>query len=332
MSVVHRIPRGALLIALMAATAFALIMPIDAQIYAYSEDMEEINSISAGRVDVVELCSDQCAYSNSDDLCEDSGPNSLYNTCFLGTDCSDCGPQTYAMFPTLADAVSTFSNEGGVFEGYLFIYNTTLTSLEGMESVTGITGNFIVRNNRELSSIAALSNLTFVDGTLYFSDNALESTDGLESLTSVGYYFDLLQENNLLTMNIPSLVSVGAQLTLADNPNVTVTDFPRLTEVGTFEFNGFTNVERVLFPSLTRTETFFFSFFGKNPSEVDLGSLEYIDGDLYINDNSFVTSLDDLFDSLQIVNGSVYIFRNGAVYGGSTTHRTKHQRFITWKT
>ena len=79
-------------------------------------------------------------------------------------------------------------------------------------------------------------------------------------------------------------------------------------------------MERVLFPSLRRTESFFFSFFGKSLSEVDVGRLEYIDGSLFINDNSFVTSLDGLFDSLQFVNGSVEIYRNGTVYGGSTTH------------
>jgi len=41
-----------------------------------------------------EPCSNSCRYA-SDGGCDDGGPGSVYNFCFLGADCQDCGPRSF---------------------------------------------------------------------------------------------------------------------------------------------------------------------------------------------------------------------------------------------
>jgi hypothetical protein len=38
------------------------------------------------------LCTDTCSYAGDGD-CDDGGPNSDFDLCPYGTDCTDCGPR-----------------------------------------------------------------------------------------------------------------------------------------------------------------------------------------------------------------------------------------------
>ena len=293
-------------------------------------------------VDIVQLCSDDC-YDSDSGQCGDSGPSQtrkrfgkygrqLQNVCVIGTDCSDCGPQSYAVFTTLADAVDVFSNDDGVFEGSLFVHNTTLTSLEGMQSVKSITGNFIIRYNHELTSIAALSNLESIGGSLLFGYNALASLDGLESLSGVGDSFDIFTEFNTYrnwdiavpSIRVPSLASIGGSLYTWTN--ATVVDFPRLTDVGSRILHG-GSLHTVLYPLLRRAGGFILQNpFAGNIAELDLSSLEYV-GPLGMGfEINFVASpsLSGSFDRLELVDGGIVIG------GGCTFYPTVSLLFLTF--
>ncbi len=71
--------------------------------------------------------------------------------------------------------------------GTLTISNTDLTSLDGLESLETVVGDFDLTGNESLVSIEGLSGLTSVGGELYLSNNdLLPSLTGLEQLASVG--------------------------------------------------------------------------------------------------------------------------------------------------
>ena len=280
-------------------------------IYVFNENMP------SGGWDMVELCSNTCKYSN-DTFCDDSGPNADDNACPLGTDCADCGPSYYAAFPTLADAVESFTDADGIFDGSLYVENTTLTSLEAMESVVGITGKLIVRDNPDLTSIASLSDLDFVGNTTLFVSNALSSLDGLESLTRVGGNIDFYDEQFLSTIHVPSLETVGGTVYVSSNANVTSIEFPVLVSTGELIVEDMP-VSRVSFPALSGVgvdplydaSALFLVGFEGNP-EIDFSMLEIVNGPMFIIANDGLRSLDG-FNKLVYVNSFIRIERNDAL-------------------
>ena len=281
-------------------------------IYVYNENMP------SGGWDMVELCSNTCKYSN-DTFCDDSGPNADDNACPLGTDCADCGPSYYAAFPTLADAVESFTDADGIFDGSLYVENTTLTSLEAMESVVGITGKLIVRDNPDLTSIASLSDLDFVGNTTYFVSNALSSLDGLESLTRVGGRIDFYDEQFLSTIHVPSLETVGGTVYVSSNAIVTLVEFPVLVSTGGVVVQSMNMASRVSFPALSGVgvdplydaSALFLVGFEGNP-EIDFSMLEIVNGPMFIIANDGLRSLDG-FNKLVYVNSFIRIERNDAL-------------------
>lgn len=136
----------------------------------------------------------------------------------IGTHCSDCGPQEYASFSSLADAVGSLTNTDGVFEGSLFIEGTTLASLDGMQPVRHIAGAFNVRFNDDLVDISALASLESVGDHFFIQyNNALPSLDGLESLSFIGENFLVWNNSALETVRLDSLNETAGALVIQDH-------------------------------------------------------------------------------------------------------------------
>merc|ERR1712146_791000 len=63
--------------------------------------------------------------------------------------------------------------------------NTLLPTLSGMDGLTRIESNFVLRSNTLLSNVDALSALTYIGGTFELRSNAVLSS--LAGLSSLGY-------------------------------------------------------------------------------------------------------------------------------------------------
>jgi len=89
------------------------------------------------------------------------------------------------------NGLASLNSVGGLW----LLFNTELTSLDGLESLThigdvdnsgGVGESLIIQGNSKLSSLSGLSSLTTMDAGILISDNnILTSLDGLESLTSM---------------------------------------------------------------------------------------------------------------------------------------------------
>ena len=271
--------------------------------------------------DTVELCSDTCD-SYWETRCEDGGPynGTVYpgTACSLGTDCAACGPGVYASFSTLAEAVGNFTDADGSFQGSLFIANTALASLDGMQPVARVNGTFGVENNALLADISALGSLEEVEGLLYFQHNLLSSTlDGLGALTRVGANFEVENNTALEVMDLPGLRSVGAALYVGENPRLERLRLDGLEAIG-FESPGsdynrdyldvYMNValEEVSFATLAQVAGQLYVFYNYNATSIHLDELQ--------SSGTFSLILNELgaagpltgYDSLQYVGQSQY--------------------------
>ena len=109
--------------------------------------------------------------------------------------------------------------------GYLGIYfNSTLTSLAGLEGLTSIGENLEIGmadygGNPSLTSSTGLINLTSIGGSLKIaSNNSLTSMTGLESLTSIGGDLWIYQNYALTCLTgLEGLASIGGGLYIGGN-------------------------------------------------------------------------------------------------------------------
>ena len=72
--------------------------------------------------------------------------------------------------------------------GSLYVWNTELSSLAGLEALTSVSGAVEITGNEKLSSLDGLDGLEQIGACLQLSDNpALGNVDGLGSLQEVGF-------------------------------------------------------------------------------------------------------------------------------------------------
>lgn len=126
---------------------------------------------------------------------------------------------------------------GGVetITGDVFITNTQLTSLVGLESLTTIGGSLTIVGNPKLKKLSgsALSNLEFVGGKLLVQGNDTITSVNLPSLLYAASIE--ISENNALTdiSGYISLQEIGQSIHILDNPVLeSISGFPGLTTVG----------------------------------------------------------------------------------------------------
>jgi hypothetical protein len=108
--------------------------------------------------------------------------------------------------------------------GNLTIQSNNITNLNGLSSITSITGNLRFNNADMLSDISGLSNLTMVGLDFRILNCAsITSLSGLTSLASVGGDFNIASNPNLTSLaGVTSLSSVGGDFILNGNSSLTL--------------------------------------------------------------------------------------------------------------
>ena len=239
---------------------------------------------------------------------------------------SDCGSRSMAEFSSLADAMDSFADGDGVFQGDLFVVGTNLTSLSGLESMKGVNGTLSVRENPYLVSVAALSALSFTQNALYIGKNALIAIDDeLASLVSVGTSLWIMEEMSLSTISLPSLESVGLLRSsfgftswtgLAVNivyiPELLSFDAPRLESIGgRLQMASLYKLVQVTFSSLQRCDGIFGVYGNPGATEMNVTAPVLESAGQFIYNNNGLTEVSGAnFPSLTNISYTFEMFYN----------------------
>ena len=106
----------------------------------------------------------------------------------------------------------------------LSIWNTGITSLSGLESVTSIGGyRLLLYGNPQLQTLEALSALALVDGHLELTDNdSLATLTGLENLTTIEGDLEISGNDRLTQLDgLYGLQRVSGDIRIEDNASLT---------------------------------------------------------------------------------------------------------------
>ncbi|MAW95266.1 MULTISPECIES: DUF1573 domain-containing protein [unclassified Leeuwenhoekiella] len=129
-------------------------------------------------------------------------------------------------------------NYTGVF-GNVFIGvdsgETDITDLGPLNSLTSISENLTIRNNKALTSIAEFENFDTLGGNLFISTNGLTAITGFQKLTKISGNLDLTGNNDLTSFTgFNSLSEIGGSLAINSNNELqTLDDFTNLITIGT---------------------------------------------------------------------------------------------------
>jgi hypothetical protein len=134
-----------------------------------------------------------------------------------------------------ADIASVKERGCTTITGELLIVNTPLTSLAGLETVTSVGGNLVVRGNAALKDLRGLDGVTSVGEILVIGENdSLTSLHGLDALTNVGSDAVVRTCNQLTNLQgLDALRSVGGLLIVRNNNSLTsLSGLDGVTKVG----------------------------------------------------------------------------------------------------
>lgn len=108
--------------------------------------------------------------------------------------------------------------------GNVIIQSNNITNLNGLSSITSVTGSLRLNNADMLSDISGFSNLTMVGlDVRIINCGLITSLTGLTSLTSVGGDLNIASNPNLTSLDgITSLGSVGGDFILNGNSSLTL--------------------------------------------------------------------------------------------------------------
>ena len=172
--------------------------------------------------------------------------------------------------------------------------NPLLERIDGLAGVNIFNGYIMIGGNSKLASLNGLSGITKVNGLFNLESNPLlVNLQGLENLREITGDFYIYQNNLLLNFNGASnLHTVGAFRASYNRVLNSMSGLASLKDVN----NGF---------SLYRNNTGSYSTF----SLEGLSSIKNIKGDLYISENSGLTSLQGL-NTLQTIEGELILANN----------------------
>jgi len=200
--------------------------------------------------------------------------------------------------------------------------NNSLTSLDGLQHLTTIAGGLVIRDNALLTTLGGLQNLNSLgsdrnieDGfwleneihrSLQIENNtALLNLDGLEKITSVGGYIEIIGNGSMTNLNgLQYLTSVGEWISIINNASlVNIDGFPNLVTVNGYEIRA-EHEDIVL-------ERRGLNISG-NTSMTNINGfnqLEYVGGDLSICQNNSLDHIDGFLE-LNSVRGGINISNN----------------------
>ena len=251
-----------------------------------------------------------------------------------------------------SDPITDLSPLAGLTSvGALLIYNTSITDLSGLESITSIEGPVRIANNANLVSlngiqnaqgitsifledndvledISAFGNLTSLSSTnqdhglIVRNCMALQSLQGLHNITDVGSY-TWIEHNHALTdlMGLKSLATVGNTMWINDNDLLTdMSGLESLTQVwrlGIVEHENLTSLEGL--ESLKTIDDGFVIENNPNLASLQgLNSLETISRDPDISTQrglllKWLPALNSFegLESLTAIHGDLYVWSSG---------------------
>ena len=120
--------------------------------------------------------------------------------------------------------------------GYLNIFSTSITDLDGLENLHTIGQYLFIGGNQSLTSTAALQSLQNLGGSLTMNgNNSLQSIEGLQNLQSINGHLQVRYNASLIEMpGLSNLQHVTLSMSITDNSVLTnLDDFYNLTTVGT---------------------------------------------------------------------------------------------------
>ncbi len=172
-----------------------------------------------------------------------------------------------------------------VLTGSLYVWDSQLQTLAGLETIREIQGDVYVLGGPNLISLRGLDGLTTIGGSLVLGANSTltrlgsqEDQEGLHRLTSIAGHLDISQVALGNLQGLEQLADIGGRAQIAQNPNLVSLDgLSALVSVG----GGFES--RVWGMAI-----------GANPALLDLSGLESLTSiheRLDVHDNDQLTSL-----------------------------------------
>ena len=233
------------------------------------------------------ICSNECVTCPTTDvtLATQTEIDAFLNLCPLGTILTVNVRVEENGTPSITN-LNGLANIAGITGTLTIINNPSLSDLSGLNQVTTIGGNLDIIANGSLSSLSGLSQLTSVGGFLRLHTLANISTlSGLDQLTSIG---------GLLRIYATNLTSLAGLNQLSNVNDIFITSNPALSDISALSnvnsLNGYLHIGDHQQLS---------SFNG-------LHNITTIDGDVDINSHDLITSFSD-FTGLTSIGGDFRI-------------------------
>lgn len=197
--------------------------------------------------------------------------------------------------------------------GWIAIYHTSLTSINGLTNLTTVEEDMDIWNNSLLTSINGFSNLTTIKGLDIRNNTSLTSISGFNSLTEIG----LLNFTNLSNPSLQSisgfdaLTQIVGNFELWQNPSLqSIGGFNALTQItGKFELRENPNLESFVgFGNLNGIGQFIYFNDTKIANITGLNNLESVGGFMVFEGNTELTNFDFLNSLTNI--GQNFAIRN----------------------
>jgi hypothetical protein len=203
--------------------------------------------------------------------------------------------------------------------GELFIMNNSnLSSLSGLASLSNISGNLSISNNQELFDLSGLESLVAVGGDLHLSSWTLASLEGLESLVSVGGTVSISNTQSLISLaGLENLTSITGSLYLSYNYGLwNLTGIENLMTIGSLNLDHNNALMNLTGLDGLTTITGALSVYNNDDllSLTGLGDLTFIGGSLSIEACNSMTTLSGL-ESLMSIGAELNISECDALSG-----------------
>jgi len=120
------------------------------------------------------------------------------------------------------EGLTTIGDGQGAYDGFLWVDdNDSLTDLSGLDNITDMTGDFILRSNDNLVDLTALSGLTEVRSLTVDNNDALTQLHGLEGLALISADLGIRNHDALTDVTaLHGLSLVGEDVEILANPTL----------------------------------------------------------------------------------------------------------------
>jgi hypothetical protein len=117
------------------------------------------------------------------------------------------------------EGLTTIGDSQGVYDGFLWIDgNGALTDLGGLDNITDMKGDFILRGNSGLTDLTALSGLVEVQSLTVDANDSLVALTGLEGVDVIGVDLEIRNHDSLTDVTaLHSVSQVGQNVEIVDN-------------------------------------------------------------------------------------------------------------------